>query len=157
MKTSRVTCDVWRVASGALVLIATLFACARHDVGSEKNNPAPSANIALGDAQAFGDQWAREDLANRRWSTPTPTSSMVPYMDSHSVLLLEAVVSDVRLHDILVMDEGAGRENTCHRVTALKDGYAYIDGANNTWPDGWVPLTATKWRVAGIIYSKGPT
>lgn len=158
-----------RVALGALGFMLTTIAwcaiiawfvwmfvgCSRNNVGDETVNPAPSSGMTLTEAQSLGVQWAMADAANHRWSTPTPTSSMVPYMDSHSVLLLETVLGIVRLHDILVINEGLGRENICHQVTSLKDGFAFIEGKNNQYPDGWVPLAQAKWRVAGIIFSKG--
>ena len=144
-----------QILIGAAAVIAGLVSCSRNDVGDEKNNPAPSSNYSLTEAQQIGDTWAREDLANRRWSTPTPTSSMVPYVDSHSVMLLESVKSPVRLHDILIVNEGVGRENVCHQVTKLSGDSVYVVGKNNKWPDGWMPLSAVKWRVAGVIYTRG--
>lgn len=141
----------------ALVCILCLLGggCNRHDVGDEKNNPAPSSSLTLAAAQLRGIAWALEVPAARRWSTPTPTSSMVPYCDSHSVLFLEAVAGPVHIHDILVMNEGPGRENICHQVMDIKDGHVYLDGKNNLWPDGWISLAAAKWRVAGVLYSQG--
>jgi hypothetical protein len=132
-----------------------LNGCSRNDVGDEKNNPAPSSHLTLAEAQMMGAQWVQGDFDNRRWSTPTPTSSMVPYMDSHSVLFLHKVDGPVRLHDILVVYEGPGRENVCHQVVKLRGDAVYLDGKNNKWPDGWYPLSQAKWRVVGVIYSRG--
>lgn len=138
----------------AFLLAVVAQSCSRHDVGSEANNPAPSSGLTLAEAQGIAQAWAAA-AAQRAWSTPTPTSSMVPYLDSRSALLLERVTGPVRIHDILVMNEGPGRENICHQVVDVKGDHVYLDGKNSLWPDGWIPLTAAKWRVAGVIYSKG--
>ena len=129
--------------------------CSRHDVGDETVNPAPSSSLTLAQAQAQGVAWALADPANHAWSTPGATSSMVPYLDSHSVALLEKPIGAPHIHDIVRVNEGPGRENVLHQVMDVKTGYVFIDGKNNQWADGWMPVGKIDWRVVAIFYSKG--
>ena len=154
----RIALDGLKFCFGALVVLVVVWLLAscsrRSDVGDEKNNPAPSSSLTLEQAKAQGAAWAIGN-PDRTWTNPAATSSMVPYLDSHSVVLLERPTGEIRIHDIVVVNEGPGRENVIHQVMRIDGGAVYIEGKNNQWPDGWLPKTAISWRACGVLYSKG--
>lgn len=81
---------------------------------------------------------------------------MAPTFDHSSVILLETVrAGDIRQNDIIVLNEGPGRENVCHRVTTIQGNSLFMTG-DNAQTDGAFPANLVKFRVAGVIFTKRP-
>jgi len=122
----------------------------------ELDNPAGSSGYTRLVVREEATRWAAAH-PNRSWSEVLPTGSMVPVLDSGSILLLEKVTgTDLRPGDIAIYAR-PGLPNACHRVREVsKSGAALFTGDNNrgTQPDGWIASSRIQWRVAGILYTR---
>jgi hypothetical protein len=120
----------------------------------EDVNPAPSSSVTKEQAKALGFWWVIGDPNNRITGDVTPTASMIPYVDSRSILFLEKYTGQkLYVGDIVMFDRGDAK-NVLHRIKDIKDGHVYMSGDNNMYPDGWFPLSAIKYRLAGQIYTQ---
>jgi len=119
----------------------------------EERNPAPSSSITLTQAQGDAAFWIL-GRPNRSYSLVAPTGSMLPTLDSRSVLLLETVTAtDLRPNDLAIYTRDDGRA-IVHRVKAIHPHGILFDGDNNKASDGWIDPTRITHRVAGILYTR---
>jgi len=122
---------------------------------AEEQQPAPSSSLTVGQAEAVAISWASYGNG-RTWSHVMPTGSMLPFMDSRSVLLWERIdgaTAQLRKGDVVSFDRGDVK-NVCHRIVDLNTTSVYMAG-DNTASDGWKPRTSVKMRLCGILYTKG--
>ena len=139
----------------ALIISAVLLSgCGR----SEDLRPAPSSSVAKDFAAIDAASWMLRDANNRSFTTVMPTGSMVPTLDSRSVLLLERVSGpELKVGDIAIYaGTGARKPMVVHRVTAIGASATLFAGDNNDpqKPDGWIAHDRIRWRVAGILFTK---
>lgn len=138
------------VFAAHLVVLGVILGCS--SPAPELLHPAPSSRLTTAEALTLAQIYAVN--SSRSYSTVAPTGSMVPTFDSRSVLLLEKIRELPAVGDIVVADEGPGRENVGHRVTAAQDDSVILSGDANHTSDGWVRIDRLKWRVAGILYTR---
>ena len=123
----------------------------------ELDNPAGSSGYSRLEVRAEASTWAARS-PSRSWVEVAATGSMVPTIDSGSILLLEKVTgTDLRVGDIAIYQSADGKSTICHRVRDVsKSGAVLFTGDNNrgTSPDGWIDSRRILWRVAGILYTK---
>ena len=139
----------------AICLLFVFSACSPSPSGTkESKNPAPSSSMTLATATNIAAGWWQQDPGNRAFSVPTPTASMLPYLDSKTVLLLERVKPETKVHvnDIVVFDRGDA-PNVCHRVLIVRGRDYFISGDNNSRSDGWFAHEKLSYRVAGTIFT----
>ena len=142
----------------ALTLGCLMFGCSNKTV--EQMNPAPSSSLTLQQATDL----AKLDtmvISGGSYSPVSATGSMLPLFDSHSMLVWEPTppLASLLVGDIVSADEGAlGQPKYfCHKIEKidLSNQAVWISGANNIWPDGWIPYAKLHGRLMAIIYSKG--
>lgn len=143
----------------AAVLVTTAPAAPRPQ--GEAQNPAASSSLTMGEAIGVAlDGWLHPGgkvVPGRLYSIPSPTGSMLPTFGSNCVLLLETVdPADLRKNDMIVLNEGPGRENVCHRITTLTESTVFLTGDALGMADGGFSRNLVKYRVAGIIFAKRP-
>ena len=140
--------NVRRLATALLgaVLFASTASASRED-----HKHAGSSSISRENNIAMAKFWAA--LApGRSWANITPTGSMLPTADSHSIFLLETVTAaQLKVGDIALY--ARGDVLMAHRVVEVRSDGIYFDGDNNQWPDGWIAPDRIRFRVAGILYS----
>lgn len=139
-----------------LLLIPTLLlltACGPSSAQPREDaNPAPSASSTIHEAQGNAAVWSALK-PGRTYMRTASSGSMVPYLDSRSVLLLEpATAADLRPGDVGLYDDLRGGL-TVHRVKEVRPDAVYFSGDNNRESDGWISAERVRWRVAGILYS----
>ncbi len=125
----------------------------------EMANPAPTSYMSRKEAVEVARSWAARKPEQRSWSGLKNTGSMLPVLDSNSVLLLEKVnPADLRVNNIAVWarDNIVGPDTKiCHRVRKLEPDAVLFEGDNNQRSDGWVIFDRILWRVAGVLYTSG--
>jgi uncharacterized protein YceK len=146
-----------KLAVAMLFVCSLLGGCASVRVNSELDSPAPSSSIDQAEAWSMGHSWSLS-ASGRACVFPKDTGSMVPTLDSHTMLLLERVTArDLRPHDIALYSkaaDGTGDETICHRVLKVNsDGFVYFCGDSTYYVDGWVAPQRIRWRVAGTIFT----
>lgn len=96
--------------------------------------------------------WARNDAENRAIGGAQPTGSMLPTLDSKSVLLLERIGQNtvLRVGDVIGTKQGI-----MHRLVRVDGGYLILRGDNNQADDRPIQRKDAEWRLAGILYTNG--
>jgi hypothetical protein len=120
---------------------------------SESRNPAPTSFLSYN--EAFHKALIITSLDQRlEIGTITPTGSMLPVLDSSSIIITERVNTNTILNknDLVVFDRG-DIPRVLHRIVDMKNNHYYISGDNNSGPDGWFPKSSIKSRVVMIIFS----
>jgi hypothetical protein len=154
----------WRPAFGlaTALLFATGCATAGHPgaaaygpgTGREKTNPAPISRMKKDEAVVLAKLWVALDLAHRSYTTVAPTGSMLPVLDSNSILLIESITgAELRGNDIAIYESADRRINIVHRAKEVTPDGVYFEGDNNSFSDGWIKPDKIRWRIAGILYT----
>jgi len=143
------------LATGCVTTAMPSGAAARGPgMGREKNNPAPISRMGKKEAVMIARLWAAGDLGNRSFMTVAPTGSMLPVLDSNSILLIEKVTgAELRKNDIAVYEITPGGMNIVHRAKEVSPDGVYFEGDNNGRSDGWIKAEKVHWRIAGILYT----
>lgn len=149
----------WIASCLALTLVAGLFPNRASAFGprvgsSERINPAPTSYMSKSEAKTLAKLWSM-GAPGRAFCEVEPTSSMVPVFDSRSVLLLEQVkATDLHKNDIARYDSDT-YGNVTHRIIEIESSGAVFEGDNCPRSDGLVSSKSIRYRVAGILYTKG--
>ena len=121
---------------------------------SERVNPAPSSSLSKAEAEGIARLWALT-APGRAYCEVAPTSSMVPVIDSKSILLLETVqAGDLHRNDIASY-ESAIYGSITHRVVKVEAHSIIFEGDNCVCADGPISAKKIRYRVAGILYTRG--
>lgn len=139
--------------AAALLLAGCQTAPEWHGEGREESNPAPTSSMTKAEAVQLANLWVLTDRENRSCSLVAPTGSMLPFLDSHSVLLLEKVKpQDLRENNIAIYQGKTSQ--VVHRVKEITPDGIWFEGDNNHYSDGWIKPEQIRWRIAGILYCK---
>ncbi len=123
-------------------------------MGREAKNPAPISRMKKSEAMMIAKLWASSDLANRSFTTVLPTGSMLPVLDSNSILLMERVTAgELRKNDIAIYQSGKDGMRIVHRAKEVTRDGVYFEGDANSRSDGWIASDQVRWRIAGILYT----
>lgn len=128
----------------------------KSSVTRESANPAGTSSYSRMQVSTEAAIWTARS-PERSWAQVAPTGSMLPVLDSNSILLREKVTGlDLRPGDIASYDDLKGG-TICHRVREVNNRGAVLftgDNNRNTSPDGWIASDRIRFRIAGILYTK---
>lgn len=135
----------------AIILCLFIFGCAPKD--KEYYNPAPSSSLNRSDAEFLAyfivsrnDKLAIIDI--------TPTGSMLPIMDSSSIVIGEKYQGQpLKMNDIVIYN--SDNMLIIHRIKEVSEDSVFIVGDNNKYSDGWISKKKIKYRAVMLIYTNG--
>lgn len=131
-----------------------LSGCGPVPTGEQKElaNSAPSSNLSLVAAKYL----ARKTVSSTDLEifTVAATCSMLPTLDSSSVLLVEPWTgAALHINDIVIYEASVQNPFVAHRVAALSEFSFIPEGDANKSGDGWRAKSLIKFRVAGILFT----
>ena len=122
---------------------------------AEEENPAPRSSMSKIEATQYAIHIVLQSPGKRVMSFPANTGSMVPTIDSKSVIILEKYEGqELFLNDIVLFDR-IDTNNVLHRINAIKGDSLYIKGDGNKSADGWFGKNRVSYRLIGILYTSG--
>ncbi len=122
---------------------------------AEDENPAPRSSMSKIEAWQYGYHIASQAPGQRVVTYIANTGSMVPTMDSKSIVILELYTGqELFLNDIVLFDR-IDTGNVLHRINGIKGNGLYIKGDGNNRADGWFDKKRVTHRVIGILYTSG--
>ncbi len=137
----------------APVLLALLLAgCGPSRVGDEKSNPAPSAPVTKPIARSDAMYWATR-YPDRMWGPVSATGSMVPMLDSNSIVLLVRYTGQPLRKGMVARFDRGDLPNVLHRIEDVNTTHVFISGLNVSRADGWIPKTEVSAILAGLFYT----
>jgi hypothetical protein len=137
------------------LLTAFLIGCGpqtKETVEAVRERKSPSATSSFSQQEMIDlvESWVRSDLENRRITSAQTTGSMLPTIDSRSVILVERVNSQT----ILTSGDIVGtRQKILHRIHNINGNMYVLVGDSNDFLDEPVHRNDIEWRVVGILYT----
>lgn len=145
---------VLMLAMGCATMLQPGVSAYRPGMGREEKNPAPVSRMKKDEALMLAKLWAAGDPARRSFTTVASTGSMLPVLDSNSILLMERVTAgELRKNDIAIYESAKGDMSIVHRAKEVLPDGVYFEGDNNHRSDGWIKPDKVRWRIAGILYT----
>lgn len=140
----------------AFLLLLFLPAILAAQFRDEDRNPAGSSSLTWAQGYALAGVAAAELGEGFFVIAVAPTGSMVPALDSRSILIVESIAPGfkLRVNDICLYTR-ADVGTVCHRATVVRDdGWTFFAGDANSRSDGWINPRRIVGRVVAIIYTE---
>jgi len=121
----------------------------------EAYRPAPSSSLTYNEAFLYAMFLTNFSPSKELGlGVIAPTGSMLPILDSSSVVVTEKVGAEtvLRKNDLVIFNRG-DEPRVLHRIIDVRKDSYFISGDNNSGSDGWFPKSAIQSRVVAIIFS----
>lgn len=149
MKTNIILMILLLVITGCAPTVKTSVESIR-----EKNSPCATSSFSSDEITASIIEWVKLDKQNRAISSAKTTGSMLPTIDSRTIIVLE------KINNATVIVEGdiVGTKNkVLHRVHSMQNNFYTLKGDSNNFLDDPVHRDDLEWRVVIILYTNHRT
>lgn len=96
-------------------------------------------------------RWAQAS-PSRGWAVVSPTGSMKPFFDEHSILLFIKYSGQPTPNGTIVIFDRSDTPNVVHVIADQTPTHVYMSGYANRRSDGWFPKSTIKGIVTGQLY-----
>lgn len=138
-----------------LLLMAFLVGCTPKENATtedirERKTPSATSSFTSDELFKAIEQWVREDIENRRITTAKTTGSMLPTIDSRSLIVVERVTENTILY---TGDIVGTKQQILHRIHSIAGNSYVLSGDSNDFLDNPVHRRDIEWRVVSIFYT----